>query len=95
MCLACNSATHGSAAPLCRLNSIISLSANQQACAAGALVAVLQRDGVLTMSAVPVTNSDMSLDGRQETALHVESLAEARACLLRLLASSMHGCIIS
>lgn len=58
----------------------------QQVSAAGALLAILQRDNVLSMSAPLASDSgDMEVDERQGTALHVESLEE----VLKLQAKSL------
>ncbi|KAK9821426.1 hypothetical protein WJX81_003661 [Elliptochloris bilobata] len=59
------------------LNSVMSLSATQQVCAAGALLAILQRDDVLSESTAATSNSDdMDVDERHTKALLVASLAE-------------------
>lgn len=63
----------------------MSLAATQQVCAAGALLAILQRDHVLSM-ATPVArgSNDMDVDDRHTKALLLQSLAEVamslRAC---------------
>ena len=60
-----------------RLNSIMSLAATQQVCAAGALLAILQRDHVLSMAAPAARGGDeVELDDRHPKALLLESLAE-------------------
>ena len=67
-----------------RLNSIMSLAATQQVCAAGALLAILQRDHVLSMAAPAARGSDdMDEDDRHTKALLLESLAEVfmSACM--------------
>ena len=62
----------------------MSLAATQQVCAAGALLAILQRDHVLSMATSATRGSgDMDEDDRHMNALLLESLAEvvALACM--------------
>ena len=60
-----------------RLNSIMSLAAVQQVCAAGALLAILQRDHVLNMATPAACDGeDMDENDRRTKALLLESLAE-------------------
>ena len=55
----------------------MSLAATQQVCAAGALLAILQRDHVLNMATPAARGSDdMDVDDRHTKALVMESLAE-------------------
>lgn len=62
----------------------MSLAATQQVCAAGALLAILQRDHVLSIATPAARGSnDMEEDDRHMKALLLESLAEvvASACI--------------
>ena len=62
----------------------MSLAATQQVCAAGALLAILQRDHVLSMATPAARGSgDMDEDDRHTKALLLESLAEvlSSACM--------------
>ena len=70
----------------------MSLAATQQVCAAGALLAILQHDHVLSMASPAASGSgDMDEDDRHMKALLLKSLAEvvASACMSTVSTSAL------